>query len=207
MPYLQAAGALASLEAFINAALREGKLVDPTCIGARFIFTDHDGARISLELTRRSSQIRLRFCGDATRSISGTASTLTPAALLQHLSAPGGQIFQSRVMNSIDATIAAPARKGAPEKWTFIDAEQALKFGHPMHPNPRSRDEMTPATAQRYAPEHEGRFALEWYAVDPGNSQIGGDAAQAHFATLAQADLGRAHDGHLIPLHPWHATQ
>ncbi|KQB97944.1 hypothetical protein AL073_03230 [Loktanella sp. 1ANDIMAR09] len=207
MPYHQVTGEIASLEAFINAALREDKLTDPSCLDGRLVFTDHDGAKVVLGLVRHSSDLRLRFDGSVTRDLNGAVSTMTPTALLQHLSAPGGKVFQNRVMNSINATIAAPLRRGTPENWTFIAAEQALKAGHPMHPTPRSRDEMTHEAAQRYAPEHEGRFALEWYAVDRDNMQLGGEDAQTRFAMLAKADLDQSHDGCLIPLHPWQATQ
>jgi siderophore synthetase component len=49
---------------------------------------------------------------------------------------------------------------------SFIASEQALLLGHPVHPTPKSRTEMSPADVAAYSPELGAHFALHWLAVD-----------------------------------------
>lgn len=103
------------------------------------------------------------------------------------------------------------------EPLRFIDSEQALLFGHAMHPTPKSRIEMSPEQVDAYAPERSARFALHWLAVDP--SIVEHDSATGTPATeLAEqllrddpavdvaaldAALEPLGDRVLIPVHPW----
>lgn len=101
---------------------------------------------------------------------------------------------------------------------SFIEAEQALRFGHNVHPTPRSRDEFTLEDTRRFAAEYGQGFALHWWSVSPqivlqGNSR--GLAASEMAARLAaddpameaaireQAAGGRV----LLPMHPWQASR
>ncbi|WP_197030684.1 IucA/IucC family protein [Halomonas sp. BC04] len=47
----------------------------------------------------------------------------------------------------------------------FIDAEQALLFGHAAHPTPKSRQGLADWQHASYAPEMAGRFQLACFAV------------------------------------------
>ncbi|WP_157828442.1 IucA/IucC family protein [Enterovibrio nigricans] len=47
----------------------------------------------------------------------------------------------------------------------FIDAEQALLFGHWQHPTPKSRQGMLGYHHQYYAPELKGQFKLHYFSV------------------------------------------
>jgi siderophore synthetase component len=99
----------------------------------------------------------------------------------------------------------------------FIDAEQAGLLGHMAHPTPLSRWGMEPEDIAAYAPERQGRFALQWLAVDPSiieqDSATGTAAAELTERLLrddaavdvaaldaALADLG---ERVLLPVHPW----
>jgi spermidine-citrate ligase len=47
----------------------------------------------------------------------------------------------------------------------FVESEQALLLGHPVHPTPKSRTPMSPRERQRFSPETQARFPLHWLAV------------------------------------------
>ncbi|MFF8945564.1 IucA/IucC family protein [Streptomyces sp. NPDC014864] len=93
----------------------------------------------------------------------------------------------------------------------FLSAEQALLFGHPLHPTPKSREGLSEAEARLYSPESRGSFPLHWLAVAP--AVLAADSAWTErgrpvpaaglTARLAGADLPLP-DGHAaLPLHPW----
>jgi siderophore synthetase component len=95
----------------------------------------------------------------------------------------------------------------------FLEAEQALLFGHLNHPAPKSRDGLSGAELAAYSPELGGRFAVHWFAVDAelvSSDQVAGapslqglDALQlmAALAGITPPD-GRV----LVPAHPWQAA-
>ncbi|MBM7069738.1 IucA/IucC family siderophore biosynthesis protein [Actibacterium sp. 188UL27-1] len=197
---------LPALDAFINAALREDRLAKAQFCDGLLQFRDHHGVRVRIGLKARSG-LRILCNGTILHGEGSAAHQISIRDLLTDLSAAGGSLFQARVLDSLDAICAAPQRQGRADQWTFAQAEQALKAGHAFHPNPRSRDEMTLAEAERYAPEHAGIFGLQWVAARPDHVQINPDAERL-FRTLAQADLGTTPDD-LIPLpwHPWQAKQ
>ncbi|MBR8639306.1 iron transporter [Streptomyces tuirus] len=95
----------------------------------------------------------------------------------------------------------------------FLAAEQALVFGHPLHPTSKSREGLSESEARLYSPELRGSFALHWMAVAP--SVLATDSAwtergrpvAAARLTARLADPGLPlPDGHtLLPLHPWQA--
>ncbi len=49
---------------------------------------------------------------------------------------------------------------------SFLDGEQSLAFGHWLHPTPKSLQGMTSWQRPAYAPEHHGRFRLNFFAAD-----------------------------------------
>lgn len=100
----------------------------------------------------------------------------------------------------------------------FIEAEQALRFGHNVHPTPRSRDEFSLEDTRRFAPEYGRGFALHWWSVAPeivtaGHSR--GLTASDMATRLAAEDpamegtvLDETAQGRiLLPMHPWQASR
>lgn len=93
----------------------------------------------------------------------------------------------------------------------FLAAEQALVFGHPLHPTPKSREGLSEAEAALYSPELRGSFPLHWLAVAP--SLLATDSAWTERGRLVPAPrltarLADTHlplpDGHAaLPMHPW----
>ncbi|MFB8175735.1 IucA/IucC family protein [Streptomyces sp. NPDC055966] len=97
----------------------------------------------------------------------------------------------------------------------FLDAEQALLLGHPLHPTPKSREGLTEAEARLYSPELHGSFPLHWMAVAP--SLLAADSAWTERGRPVPADhLTRRIAGPELPLpdayialpmHPWQARE
>ena len=99
----------------------------------------------------------------------------------------------------------------------FIESEQALLLGHPLHPTPKSRGEMSPRERQAYSPETQGEFRLHWIAAAPHmirHASATGTPAPVLAEQLARhgspdnraavdAVRDRWPDRVLLPAHPW----
>lgn len=85
----------------------------------------------------------------------------------------------------------------------FLTAEQALLAGHPLHPNPKSRDNISETA---YSPELRGGFQLDWFSVDESliaeDSELGPTAHDLCAFLSGQLP----DDGVLVPAHPWQAA-
>ncbi|MEL6061904.1 MULTISPECIES: IucA/IucC family protein [unclassified Methylobacterium] len=128
-----------------------------------------------------------------------------------------GRVFQS--LAAIEDLLArAPSsglgRHGDP---SFRDAERALRFGHAVHPTPRSRDAFTLEEARSFAPEYGRGFPLRWWSAAPEAVVQGSARAEsaADFsAGLAAEDsaldrriLAASEGRVLLPMHPWQAAR
>jgi siderophore synthetase component len=86
----------------------------------------------------------------------------------------------------------------------FLAAEQALLAGHPLHPTPKSRDNLAEPA---YSPELRGGFQLEWFSVDESliaeDSELG---PTAHDLCVFLSGM-LPDDGMLVPAHPWQAAE
>ncbi|MET7676589.1 IucA/IucC family protein [Streptomyces seoulensis] len=147
-----------------------------------------------------------------TRESPGPADTTEP-----HGTAPAdGAELVARVADSQRRTATFLSdRRAHPEDGPdlFLSAEQALLLGHPLHPTPKSREELTDAEARQYAPELRGSFPLHWLAVAP--SLLASDSAWTErgravpagqlLRRLAGIDLPLPDGYSALPLHPWQA--
>lgn len=197
-----------SLSAFLNAALRENLLESAKFDGGELRFLDNDGRRVRVPC-RAHAATRGFFSGPVLRQEGDRYIQLPVEVLLQNLAAGGGEIFQKRVQDSIEAVRIAPLPAPDAGNWNFIEAEQALKAGHPHHPNPKSRDGMTDAESLRFAPEHGGDFALVWIRARRKAVAESADAIAA-FDMLAEAEgiEARSDATHVVlPWHPWQAEK
>ncbi|MFF4101477.1 IucA/IucC family protein [Streptomyces sp. NPDC001903] len=94
----------------------------------------------------------------------------------------------------------------------FLTAEQSLLLGHPLQPDPKSREGLSESEIRRYSPELHGSFPLHWLAVAP--SALATDSAWTERGRPVSAArlLGRLTPGlplpdgtTPLPLHPWQA--
>lgn len=93
---------------------------------------------------------------------------------------------------------------------TFLAAEQALVFGHPLHPTPKSSEGFSNADLERYTPEMGAAFALHYFAVAP--VLVCEDFLPHYANTFIPALVQRAAERYLappqrrwplLPCHPW----
>ncbi|SEG04847.1 Siderophore synthetase component [Actinacidiphila yanglinensis] len=104
---------------------------------------------------------------------------------------------------------------GTDPELPFLDSEQALILGHPLHPTPKSRDGLGDAEAAAFSPELRGAFPLHWLAVD--HSVLATDSAWTDrgrtvpapdlLAALAGPSLALPAGTAPLPLHPWQARE
>ncbi|GGU48676.1 hypothetical protein GCM10010211_11150 [Streptomyces albospinus] len=130
-----------------------------------------------------------------------------------------GAELVGRVANSVRTTAVFIAdRRAHPaddQDSRFLEGEQALLLGHPLHPTPKSREGLTDAEARAYSPELRGAFPLHWMAVH--RSAVAADSAWTErgktvpagqlAADLAGDGLPLPDDTVLLPLHPWQARE
>jgi siderophore synthetase component len=97
----------------------------------------------------------------------------------------------------------------------FLDSEQALLLGHPLHPTPKSRDGLGDAESAAYSPELRGSFPLHWLAVhrsvlatDSAWTERGRPVSAPDLLTaLAGPGLELPEGTAPLPLHPWQARE
>ncbi|WP_049929125.1 IucA/IucC family protein [Halopiger goleimassiliensis] len=121
-----------------------------------------------------------------------------------------------RSCRNVERYVAARADDGETlygTAFTFREAEQSLVFGHLRHPTPKSRRGMG-RHADRYAPELEGSFPLQYFRADPDivTSESALAVAAAEWVREALHDDPAADledrldaDDVVIPLHPLQA--
>ncbi|RBM11142.1 IucA/IucC family siderophore biosynthesis protein [Streptomyces sp. PT12] len=101
----------------------------------------------------------------------------------------------------------------APHDSPFLESEQSLVLGHPLHPTPKSREGLAGREAERCSPELRGRFRLHWLAVD--RAVLAADSAWTEDGSAVPADelttrlagpgLALPPGTAPLPLHPWQA--
>ncbi len=75
-------------------------------------------------------------------------------------------LAQSDNSVAITAALLRQAQAATPTGDTLIDAEQALLWGHALHPTPKSREGVALAQVLACAPEARAAFALYWFRID-----------------------------------------
>jgi siderophore synthetase component len=128
----------------------------------------------------------------------------------------------ARVADSVQRTAAFLAERSAapePPQGTslFLDGEQSLVLGHPLHPAPKSRQGLSEEESFAYSPELRAAFPLHWMAVD--RSVLASDSSWTERGRIVTGEqlatrlAGDALAAQLpagtvpLPLHPWQARQ
>ncbi|GAO11661.1 IucA/IucC family protein [Streptomyces lydicamycinicus] len=142
-----------------------------------------------------------------------------PDATPQQAPDGDGTELVGRVANSVRNVAAfltdRRARPADDHGALFLEAEQSLLLGHPLHPTPKSREGLSDAETRAYSPELRGAFPLRWMAVH--RSVLAADSAWTVRGKPVPADrLTRELAGSgcqlpddtvPLPLHPWQARE
>ncbi|WP_138498735.1 IucA/IucC family protein [Nostoc sp. PA-18-2419] len=104
-------------------------------------------------------------------------------------------------------------------KSNFIETEQALVFGHPLHPTPKSHQGFTQNELATYSPELKGRFPLHYFRAHQSIVQSGSALPQTAIELIKAELLAdtwvdenfkinycRQDEYALLPVHPWQAN-
>ncbi len=138
---------------------------------------------------------------------------------------PGGRAtFLSRLLDSQESLGDALANRRSDldrlftGPLSFAEAEQALLLGHPVHPTPKSHDELSQQEVRALAPEFAAAFPLRWMLVHRERLDADGTAdlplRQALGELIASDPAFSAETLTLIenapthlpmPMHPWQA--
>lgn len=104
---------------------------------------------------------------------------------------------------------AAPALIGVDR---FLTAEQSLLLGHPLQPDPKSREGLSKTEVRRYSPELHGSFPLHWFAIAPSAlatesawTERGRPVSAAQLLCRLAPGLPLPDGATPLPLHPWQA--
>lgn len=101
----------------------------------------------------------------------------------------------------------------------FIDAEQALLFGHLLHPTPKSRQGISEWDAPMYSPELKGKFQLHYFRIhssiirqDTSLEEMTSDLIKKQLIEDPEVseefkrNYCQIDDYALLPIHPWQAA-
>ncbi|UDJ81846.1 IucA/IucC family protein [Kosakonia oryzae] len=123
------------------------------------------------------------------------------ALLVNDMVRQTGQLPDSELLDQIENSVQVTASflqhlpKQASEH-SYIQSEERLLWGHPMHPSPKSRQGVTPEALLACSPEVAARFPLFWFRIHPSLLQVRGSAP-------VKAMLDNLHGEHCYPCHPW----
>ncbi|MFP1629167.1 IucA/IucC family protein [Streptomyces sp. 5K101] len=210
----------AAVENLLRCWVRENNFPEPDGNTLR-IPLHHSGTALLVPVRYWSPTGRHRFGLPALESSphdATTADAVTVAALLgREAGGTDGADLVGRVADSTRRTAQFLAHRRrhpiAPEGADlFLDAEQSLLLGHPLHPTPKSREGLSDAECRLYSPELYGSFPLHWWAVDRSVlvadsawTDQGRTLAAEQLTSRLAGDLPLPADCAALPLHPWQA--
>ena len=225
-----AAATAAATETLLNCYIREadGWRVDGEALTIPVRGGD---ATVVADLRYRSPTFRHRYVMPIGLAVGDGAATPVGFAtlaglLLEELDGPGTQpvTLLARMVESLQNVAGFLAARGddvdrlwAADPLGFVESEQALLLGHPLHPTPKSRSEMSPSERRSYSPELRSTFRLRWLAARPEVVRHGsatGTPAPRLVEEMLRADpatdnarldamLAGLGDRVLLPAHPW----
>lgn len=179
----------------------------------------HVGARLVVGIRLPSRSGNYRYQGSAYGKLPGCAWaplswSMLASLIIRELSLKYDQPFNQDLLAQISDSVAVTRRllasvggespaDGVP---SFRISEQAMRYGHPFHPAPKSRLGFDADDIVNYSPECGAEFGLHYFSVRRDKlveHAVSGVGCQA--VITDQAPL-RAPSGHaLVPVHPWQA--
>ena len=85
----------------------------------------------------------------------------------------------------------------------YLESEQMLFLGHPFHPFPKLKGNISNEEIEKYSPEYANGFEIIWVQVDPNYLSLVETSEEITLAALREFDLGLdKKDEPFIPMHP-----
>ncbi|MGP1667021.1 MAG: IucA/IucC family protein, partial [Rhodanobacter sp.] len=130
-------------------------------------------------------------CADAAALVHFLLERMAPVCGFNHE-------LLAQSMNSVEVTrrLLAGGADHAPSGDSLLDAEQAMIWGHALHPTPKSREGISLDAVLACSPETRTRFPLYWFRVDGRLRKNDGADVGDTLACVAGA-----YD--MYPCHPW----
>lgn len=172
------------------------------------------GTSLHAEVLHRSATGHHRF-GEVRLDTGTPVSAVTVASLLTVEAGAGRGAHPQAVTDLVgrvadsETRVARHIRRRAAETadpqgtTPFLRSEQALIVGHPLQPDPKSRQGFSESEAERYSPELRGSFALHWFAADPSVVSLEGRALELLAGFAPEVPQGTVP----VPAHPWQARE
>lgn len=150
---------------------------------------------------RYSSAPFIKAFGKPWRALdSDEAMAVLREEMERQLGQPINPELAEQIENSVQVTQAfleTPQVAGADG---YIQSEQSLIWGHPLHPTPKSRGGVYRQELLACSPEVGARFPLHWFRIDPRLLQHQGEPQAADW-------ISRSAGGEQVyPCHPWELT-
>ncbi|MFG2865296.1 IucA/IucC family protein [Streptomyces sioyaensis] len=195
------------------------RLGAPTLEGAPAGAAPLDAVTLAALLRREAAHGDRRASDGGEHRVADADERPDPDTGQQHAPDGDGAELIGRVANSVRNVAAfltdRRARPADDHGALFLEAEQSLLLGHPLHPTPKSREGLSDAELRAYSPEMRGAFRLHWMAVH--RSVLAADSAWTERGKPVPAErlvLRLAGDGLQLPdetvplpLHPWQARE
>ncbi|MDT0457530.1 IucA/IucC family protein [Streptomyces sp. DSM 41527] len=195
------------------------RLGAPTLDGAPAGAAPLDAVTLAALLRREAAYGDRRASDGGEHRVADTDERPDPDGM--HRPAPdgGGAELVGRVANSVrNVALFLTDRRARPADdhgALFLEAEQSLLLGHPLHPTPKSREGLSEAETRAYSPELRGAFPLHWTAVhrsvlaaDSAWTERGKPVPAEQLARdLAGDGLRLPDDTVPLPVHPWQARE
>lgn len=134
--------------------------------------------------------------------------------IVKDLAIKYGQLFNDELLDQIHESVAVTRRfldgniSIAPHDplAAFLYSEQSLRFGHPFHPAPKSRQGFSRAQVDAYSPEKGAAFPLHYFSVRREfllqRSEL---LSSCDELVAAQGPIELEKEFSLLPVHPWQA--
>ncbi|WDT57950.1 IucA/IucC family protein [Streptomyces sp. G7(2002)] len=195
------------------------RLGAPTLEGAPAGAAPLDAVTLAALLRREAAHGDRRVSDGGEHRVADGEQRPEPAGVPQQAPDGDGAELVGRVANSVrNVAVFLTDRRARPADdhgALFLEAEQSLLLGHPLHPTPKSREGLSEAETRAYSPELRGAFPLHWMAVH--RSVLAADSAWTERGKpvpaeqltrgLAGGGCRLPDDTVPLPLHPWQARE
>ncbi len=85
---------------------------------------------------------------------------------------------------------------------TYLESEQSLLKGHPFHPFPKLKGNISDNEITQFSPEYKRGFHLKWMKADSDSLELCENGIDLKLNDLREFDLNSSEEGDWIPMHP-----